>query len=179
MSKKRKRETGDDEYTFWSKSPTEDQRHLSNFAFIKDGLTIPDDFPLEALRGKTFKAVENAFQACKWAMMKIDVPKELYESGKAKSLGGKKAFVSRGVALDLEQWNKVSTEYMEKLVKRRYEVDERFKKIIDDGKEKNQKFYHLETRGLKFWGCCKNKGTGEWKGENVLGQIYNRLGGQD
>ena len=68
---------------------------------------------------------------------------------------------------------------MEKLVKRRYEVDERFKKIIDDGKEKNQKFYHLETRGLKFWGCCKNKGTGEWKGENVLGQIYNRLGGQD
>ena len=98
MSKKRK-DTGDDEYTFWSKSSTEDQRHLSNFAFIKDGLTIPDDFPLEALRGKTFKAVENAFQACKWAMMKIDVPKELMNQ-KAKTLGGKKHSVSRGVALD-------------------------------------------------------------------------------
>ena len=56
---------------FFSKSKNLSARYLSNFTIITDGLTIPNDFIVNELRGHVYPSVENAFQAAKYVLKNI------------------------------------------------------------------------------------------------------------
>ena len=162
--------------TFWSRSKHTDHRYLSNFELIPGGMRIPDDFFIIYMQNRTFQSIENAFQACKYAfsdnptlmtMLETCSPKE------AKSAGSKTGMKKRKTTLDISVWNGVSFECMSELLHLRYQMDQRFAKIVDDSKRDGKIFYHLEIRGPKIWGGYMK--DGEWIGQNKLGHILNTL----
>ena len=153
--------------TFWSRSKHLDHRYLSNFELIPNGIHIPDDFFIQYMRNRRFPSIENAFQACKYAFS--DNPSMMTElehcsPKEAKSAGSKTGMQRRKTTLDVSVWNGVSLECMSELLRMRYQVDERFARIINEAKRDGKMFYHLETRGPKVW-----------TGQNKLGEILNTL----
>ena len=76
---------------FHSRSKNLHYRYLSNFQTIQNGLTIPDNFIIRSIVGYTFPSVENAFQACKYAVSSLSVEPFLScTPSEAKSMGSKK-----------------------------------------------------------------------------------------
>ncbi len=177
MAKKRRRGEDDSVFTFFSGSGSEEQRYLSNFA--ESPVAIPEDFPYPRMRGKTFPGVENAFQACKYAISDLKVPKDLLRvpPRAAKRLGGLGEFKKQKITLDVERWKEESTGCMKMLVELRFEQDEKFREIVESQRRQNKRFVHLETRcrGPPEWGARRDRASGDYVGANKLGKIYDEI----
>lgn len=163
---------------FFSKSKNLDHRYLSNFQVIDKGIVIDENFPFHELHGKCFHSIENAFQASKLCCAKfntesLDIIQTLSPSD-ARKFGSKSNFKKHKKELDITTWNKMSIQVMKKLLKLRYDNDEKFRKTIDFAKNNHIKLKHFERTGSKsFWGGFYK--DGEWKGTNMLGELMQEL----
>lgn len=167
---------------FYSKSRDENAKHLSNFTIL--------DPPL-IFRQKEFISVEHAFQASKYLFTeKQELFHDFSKSGrwgmdqpsKIKSKGGKAHMKKEEVELSINDWNRLSTTFMKKILKQRLEVDSRFRSLLEEFAMKNVHLYHFERSSSEsFWGGCFPKSDnkvcrGEWKGQNHLGISMMELG---
>tara|TARA_Y100000389_G_scaffold80481_1_gene77134 strand:- start:6 stop:515 length:510 start_codon:yes stop_codon:yes gene_type:complete len=163
---------------FYSKSKNLDHRYLSNFQVIDRGIVIDEKFPFHELHGKCFHSIENAFQASKLCCAKFDTESldiiQTLSPLEAKKFGSKSNFKKHKKELDVISWNKMSIQVMKKLLKLRYDNDEKFKKTIEFAKNNQLKLKHFEITGSKsFWGGFYK--DCEWKGTNMLGELMQEL----
>lgn len=160
---------------FHSRSKNLRYRYLSNFQTIQNGLTIPDDFIIRGVVGYTFPSVENAFQACKYAISSLGVEPFLNcTPSEAKSLGSKKGMKSKGATLDTFIWNDISYNVMESLIRVRARVDETFRLMLLRCRLTGTLLFHFERSGEKsYWGGYFK--DGRWVGQNKLGHILNTI----
>tara|TARA_B110000037_G_scaffold186981_1_gene217286 strand:- start:7261 stop:7770 length:510 start_codon:yes stop_codon:yes gene_type:complete len=163
---------------FYSKSKNLDHRYLSNFQVIDRGIVIDEKFPFHELHGKCFHSIENAFQASKLCCAKFDIESldiiQTLSPLEARNFGSKLNFKKHKKELDITVWNKMSVQVMKKLLKLRYDNDEKFKKTIEFAKNNQLKLKHFERTGSKsFWGGFYK--DCEWKGTNMLGELMQEL----
>tara|TARA_B110000027_G_scaffold39016_1_gene43120 strand:+ start:6945 stop:7403 length:459 start_codon:yes stop_codon:yes gene_type:complete len=151
---------------------------LSNFQVIDRGIVIDEKFPFHELHGKCFHSIENAFQASKLCCAKFDIESldiiQTLSPLEARNFGSKLNFKKHKKELDITVWNKMSVQVMKKLLKLRYDNDEKFKKTIEFAKNNQLKLKHFERTGSKsFWGGFYK--DCEWKGTNMLGELMQEL----
>ena len=162
---------------FFSKSKDSSARYLSNFTIIIDGLTIPNDFIIEELRGHVYPSVENAFQAAKYVLAgNLEVALELKSVTPviSKSMGSKSGMKKNNNTLDICIWTRFSYIVMKQLIQERANIDELFKSIIKSAKVNKISLKHFERSGVKsFWGGCFKEGV--WVGNNALGCIMEEI----
>ena len=163
---------------FFSKSKNLDHRYLSNFQVIDKGIVIDENFPFRELHGERFHSIENAFQASKLCCANFDTESldiiQTLSPSDARKFGSKSNFKKHKKELDITTWNKMSIQVMKKLLKLRYDNDEKFRKTINFAKNNHIKLKHFERTGSKsFWGGFYK--DGEWKGTNMLGELMQEL----
>lgn len=165
---------------FCSKSRDLKARYLSNCTKT-DGLVIDEYFfptPHNILKNKVFPTIEHAFQAYKLARAYapeylIDELINTSDVTLVKRMGGRKSFEANGLILYISEWNHASVHIMRYLVRQRLHIDNEYRNIIQRAVNNDIKLCHFERSGKRstIWGGYINKNTGEWVGQNRLGQI--------
>lgn len=164
---------------FSSKSKDANARYLSNYTKT-DGLIIDEAYfptPNNVLHNKVFPTIEHAFQAYKLA--RSHAPEHIInklintpDPSVVKRMGGRKSFDTNGLTLYISEWNHASLHIMRYLVRQRLHIDDKYRDIIQKAVNNNIKLCHFERSGKRsIWGGYINKNTGEWVGQNRLGQI--------
>jgi len=177
--------------TFWSKSPTEDQRYLSNFTVLPDPLGVTaalcKSYGLPFQFEGSFQTIEAAYQAAKWhattatlevkeAMLHFMI--DATDGLQAKRAGSKKAMKQKHCRLDPKIWtNTIQERVMQMVIHQRAKVDAKYDAALDMACRFNFVWKHIETRKAVtalYWGGCHNK-KGEWVGLNRLGHLMYRV----
>lgn len=164
---------------FYSKSKDANARYLSNYTKT-DVLIIDEAYfptPNNVLRDKVFPTIEHAFQAYKLA--RSHAPEHIInklintpDPSVVKRMGGRKFFNENGLTLYISEWNHASVHIMRYLVRQRLHIDDKYRDIIQKAVNNNIKLCHFERSGKRsIWGGFLDKNTGEWVGQNKLGQI--------
>lgn len=152
---------------------------MSNFENIPGGLIIPEDFIIPSLRGTRYPSVENAFQACKYAISsRPEIADELSmcTSKIAKTLGSKSGMRKNNTCIDVAYWNSLSYQCMYQLVQARVSCDDTFHSILKKYRGDGKRLYHFERSGAKsYWGGFFKNDTSEWVGQNNLGRIMEKV----
>ena len=168
---------------FHSRGKSEDSKYLSNFTAVENGLCIEESYMIEEMRGKCFPTIEHAFQATKLVISNAsqNILEDLNEKDAkdAKSMGTKTFFKKKKLVLDVDRWNKMSTEVMKLLITYRYNQDSKFRNIVNRLKNENIALKHFERPrrfggGEPYWGCYLNKNN-EWIGTNMLGKLIEEI----
>ena len=157
--------------SFYSRSSNIEHRYLSNFTLInlQEG-------------NNTFPSVEHFFQATKYnyTIRKNNEIKKFTIDGeygkippnKIKRFGGKKYMKGKGQILNITKWNNVRKDIMTKIIKNRFNSDEKFRNIILDLLKQNYKIIHFEySNSVPYWGRYFDKKSNKFIGNNVLGEI--------
>ena len=178
---------------FWSRSPCNFQRYLSNFQ--------PLQTPLE-YKGQKYPTVEHAFQAAKYnfASFKKNKQGRLFggpaemralrnrfaiggefatlEAAKIKSKGMRKHFKDLQIELNLEKWDENKDGVMMKLLHARMNVDPLFKKILTLSRGIQLLHFERAKKGRSYWGVPTTKMDADGKivtEPNTLGKMMMRL----
>ncbi len=175
---------------FYSKTKEEKKEKDKQFAFLP--LNAPralSTFSPHAVtwESKRYPTVEHAFQAAKYAMSgRADVA-ALFEVGGtigtqepavAKREGGKGAFKTRKVLLDVAKWTTESVPIMRGLIQQKVDSHADIYAIVSLLAENHVHTVHYENpgRSCQFWGANMNADRTEiLAGNNELGKIYNDI----
>lgn len=130
-----------------------------------------------------FPTVEHAFQAMKYklASTRPEAYRLFIQGGEigsdpknAKMAGGKKGMKTQHAELDVEKWSTISEKVMKDLIREKLK-NEVVRAIISICAKNQIPLLHHSRSDMK-WGCHANPDGTIKRGENLLGQIYMKIG---
>lgn len=159
-------------------------RYLSNSARVPGGIVY---------NGLTFPTVSNAYNAQKIIHLEGEQEESLIRglqkrftvSGDLKTPKGARQAMSttspdsiltqRNLVLDSESWEYVKSYVMEELLLARFEQDPKFRRLLLNISRRGLALFYHEKRSKCFWGGSFDEETSAWSGENVLGELLQKM----